>query len=293
MKKKLIIFIIVMIVLAAIITVIYISSEKNKTVNLVVGDNQESIELSMKDFICEYDKMSNDFSNEYFSVGFTNNSKYDILGIKLFFSSKASDTPIEAEKNILIKRGKKIEFQSMYPEHQYWVGGEDIEVRKKKYEDMEPSTLILRIVSDDFNSYLVSYDFTNKEWSNLNKYVKLSVMEENELAKKLIEPDCKYYRFIEDEAEEKEIDKSLGIEDRISILCYDISLEEFDKYVNKIKEAGFIDNASLNDFDYYAKYDAENAEGNEIYIMYFEDDKKMLIGIIKKLMGVVEAEYDR
>ncbi len=109
-------------------------------------------------------------------------------------------------------------------------------------------------------------------------------MPDNELAKKLVEPDCQYYRYYEDSDEDKEIYKKLGYEEHIAIVCYDISLEDFNEYVSKIKEAGFIDNVSLNDYGYDIEFDAKNAEENELYLRYFEDDKYLIIGILKKLM---------
>lgn len=67
----------------------------------------------------------------------------------------------------------------------------------------------------------------------------------------------------------------INTEDYLSIDILDVSLEEYQEYVNGCREKGFT--VEVSEYDTY--FDAKNADGYEIMLYYFESDEEMSIDL--------------
>lgn len=241
----------------------------------------KSSDLSIKDFDWKVTKRKVYGENAY-ELTLTNNSQYPILGVQLDYKTK--DTVTEEELKVysnfmeehesyiedspisgVILRGyseKFIKTGETINEIYFTVGYDNWSwydyPTEEQFNLMEPKELQLAIIGKDDIIYIAYYDFENKEWVLDSETVPINEWPDNEISKKIEKPDCEYFLLTSDFDEED-----------LDFYAYDVTQDEYDKYVEMAKKIGFNVNSDYDDFD----FDAEDEEGNEVSIYYDEEER--------------------
>ena len=128
---------------------------------------------------------------------------------------------------------------------------------------MRPDTLTLGLVRDDL-LYRCQYDFVSKTWSVEDAPVALNNWPSTELTALIPKPSCDYYRVTT-----KKDDDYLGF------TAYGISVEDFNAYVEQVRDAGFTRNKDSGK----RYYSAEDSKKNAIDILYDESAWNMEVDL--------------
>lgn len=256
--------------------------------------------LSIKDFEWET-KQTRINGTECYAMTLTNKSKYDIIAVQIDYKVKENvteeelkvydsfikknenwvgtwieensttrDITLVGRRNILIKKGESVNKVVLA------IGIDDYKSydvpNEEQFNLMEPKMLQIGVVGEDNKLYIAYYDYVNKTWT-LDELTKdLNVWPKNDLANKLLEPDCEYYIVTSDE-DTYDVD----------FTAYGSTKDSFKEYVKSVKETGFTEDA-LQHSDYYS---AKDKEGNRITIDY---DSENLILEVNSLVNKYDYE---
>ena len=128
---------------------------------------------------------------------------------------------------------------------------------------MRPDTLSLGLVKDDL-LYYCHYDFTAKSWSVDETPVKLNVWPDTELTRLIPKPSCDYFQI-----------KTKKDDDYLGFTVYGYSREDYQKYVESVKESGFTKNRDSGK----RYYSAEDRHDNSIDIIYDKTNWNMDVSL--------------
>ena len=298
--KKIIIGVIIIIAIVLIIfginkltsnNGVSISEKGEDTVNSVLGKKLDSKDLSIDDYSWEVNPKVDKYSNRGYALSFTNNSKYDVIGVEIDYKTKddvtddelkifdefrnshegyideddsSRDISLISKKDTLVKKGENIDNSFLFLGHKktYWDNFDGYPT-KEQFELMEPSTLELGIIGEDLRLYIAYYDFVNQKWSIYDDSKKLNTWPSNEMSKKIKEPDCDYY-ILKSDTDDEDVD----------LICYGVSEEKDKEYIKTMQDSGFTVDAP----EYYEySYSAKNADGNEIEVRYDKEKNRMLV----------------
>lgn len=219
----------------------------------------------------------------YFSLNYTNNSKYTILGLEIKFTLKEDIT--EDELSIFDKLKKENEWTDEDMEDLYIQGVnqrvadpketvkdspcaingyENIE-NVEQFEIMEPDMATIVFIANDGKGYMIYYDFKSQtygESSNGGKELQNwpSVMLE-----------------VLPKVETVAVDVSSDDEDYMYVQTFGITKDYFNEYKNELKKQGF----TTIDYEWENSYSASNEDGYSVSISYTAINEKMTITLKK------------
>ncbi len=202
---------------------------------------------------------------------YQNNSKYTIIGVDIEFKQKENLS--EEELAILDKYSdfesnlssiyitannyyftKANEKSNVVPCNLIgsWNYCHDIE----EYNIMEPTRLSVAYIKDD-KMFGVEYDFESKKTNNLSEDGEaLFEWTEGQAKDLLPRPD-------------KEVVKvGFDFDGMFSFSIWDATEEDFNNYIEKCKEMGFVKNIDNSDYFGYKSYQAEDGKGNQVHVYY-------------------------
>lgn len=236
-------------------------------------------DLSISDFTWSTEN-SKCFGKNCYIVSFTNNSNYDVISPKFIY--KVKDDISDESLNV---------YNEFMQEHSWFlneqdtvrgvtlIGYDDSLVEKSKntrkiiftvgfdntawhdyptkeqFELMEPKELSLGVIGKDSKLYLAYYNFIDKSWSLDETTMDVNVWPTSELAKKVDKIVGKYFMV------------TYSSENSISVQSYDVSKDDYDKYVGKLKSNGFTNEESYSSY----MFEAKDADGAEVNLWYEED----------------------
>lgn len=289
MKGKIIgLIVIILIVVGLIIFGVTRNSGNNSSNNQsVIGKELEVKDLSIDDLNWET-KPGVYNGKECYEFTLTNNSQYDVIGVEIDYKTKGSssetdlklfddfmkehdgyiketdsakDVTLIGSLNKLIKKGEKAD--GVRPTIGFKTWSWYSYPTKEQFELMEPSQLQIGIVGNNKKLYIAYYDFTNKSWSLDDSVVDLNTWPENELSKKLKQPDCEYFVL-----------RSGKADTSINLVVYGVDAEFFKEYVKSVQDNGFTVNAPEK-FETY--YTAKDEDGNNISVEYLKAEDRIII----------------
>ena len=121
---------------------------------------------------------------------------------------------------------------------------------------MEPDMLTLAVIGKDSVTYIAYYDFINESWSVESGDKEVNKWPETESTSLVEAPECKVYLVTTDEDDED-----------LFFNAYGMSEDEFDQYVEDLKEKGFTEDV----YESEKYYSADDKAGNSVSIDYDED----------------------
>ena len=214
----------------------------------------------------------------YVLLNYTNNTEYAIIYFKLNFRERLNLTSEEmkafyadikelwdySDKEMTDLRKETI---SMWSSEEYYVApGESVgnitvqyysggwKVKDiNHYNLLEPDIATIKYIKED-SIYTVYYDFLAKEYSCDKKIEPAHYWTEHPIGDLIPKPDSPVVQ--------KETDR----ETLFSFDAFDMTLGEFNGYVEECKKCGFVVDARSHE-GFYA---AHNADGYEVYLSYFE-----------------------
>lgn len=221
----------------------------------------------------------------FVSFNYVNNSAYTIIDIELEFKQKEGTT---AEQLSLFNELKADnEWTDEEIQEIYILGynrkcadsGEQVSdspcvingtytlvENMAQYEIMEPDMMTIGYIGDDGKGYVEYYDFGSLSYGSSSQGAQdLQLWSTTEISGLL--PKEKF-RAVSVDTDEK---------DSFSFSAYGVSREEYQEYVNSVKEKGFI----TEEFEGSDSYSASNAEGFVVDISYIAVEETM-IGDIEK-----------
>ncbi len=289
MKGKIIgIVLIVLVIIGLVIFALTRNNGNAQTSNIsLFGSELKANDLSIDDFKWEI-KPGVHYGEKCYEFILSNNSKYDVIGVQIDYKTKesaseedlkifdgfmkehngyiketdsAKDVILRGSNNKLIKVGEKTEglrFTIGFKNWSWYSYPTD-----KQFELMEPGELQLGIIGKNKKLYIAYYDFVNKSWTLDDKVVELNTWPENELAKKIKQPNSDYF-----------ILRSGKTDEDIDLIIYGTNEEFFKEYVKSAQDNGFTVDAPEK-FEHY--YSAKNSEGNDISIDFNEEEERIIV----------------
>lgn len=235
-------------------------------------------DLNIEDFDWAVDEAKIEGTDCYV-LTLTNNSKYDLLGVQIQYEPKDDVT----EEQLSTFDGFMKEHEDYVDEGQttadvmlrgdsktYVAPGEtasnvalaigigdytwyDIP-DEDQFELMEPEELAIGVIKED-KLYIAYYDIPDQKWKIDAETADLNKWPEVKVASIVPKPDAKAFTST-----------SYNNIDTIDVDVYGASKEDFETYVDRLKEAGFTKD-ELKDDNYYS---AEDEKGNSVTVDYNE-----------------------
>lgn len=216
------------------------------------------------------------------TFGYDNNSDYDIAELSLEYKLKDDVTEEEIAKYSELKeKAENMEEElsdltiSVRVDNIVEAGGSvsDIPMNLDKtiqyyteydaYDLFEPDIMtVLYFKGNDI--YTAYYDYKSQETSYSDEVLKAFTWSDSELAKKLPKSDARI--------------AIVGFDDetRFHVNTYGVTKEKYEEYIGQCKEAGFTKNID-NDVDW--NWEAEDAEGNKVDLIYDSSSDELSIAI--------------
>lgn len=241
------------------------------------SDKKNKSEIKMDDIDWTVDEGILD-GKRYMLFSYTNNSSLTITDIEIMFKEKATVTPEEkagffsffakeldstveeltdttgntismrAESDHVCKPGETIS-----QEHLYYYSGSYYVMNSEYYNFVEPDIAVIKYVSEG-KICTVNYDFNSKKSTKENNEEDAFHWSDSELGTILPKPDA--------EVVEIELDSETIFE----IKARGLTLADFEKYMQKCKDAGFVVDSKYDNEDH--EYTASNENGYKIELDY-------------------------
>lgn len=248
-------------------------------------------DLSIKDFKWET-KESKCSGTDCYLFTLTNNSKYDIVSVSMYYRVKDNVTDEQlavfedavnrkkeytdeeislnkivlfGESDMLISKGKtsnKIDIRMGY-ETSYGYNSLFNIPTAEQFELMEPKEMKLGIIVGN-KLYIAYYDFATDKWKLDEETYVADVWSKSELAKQLPKPQGEHFVISDDDEYEYEL------------YSYGITEKMYDEYVEKLKSEGFKETDSGSSY-----YEGENSDGYVVLVFFEEDGNYLEISIDK------------
>ncbi len=217
--------------------------------------------------------------------GYTNNTKYTVAQLDIEFRQKDSLTADDlsvfdkykkeydkddeeiAETYIYGSNRKFTEPGESAAEVPCTINGTYIPVESMaQYDIMQPDIATIYYIGKDDKLYGVYYDFKSQKYTWVSEEgTELYQWTDEEIANVIPKPEVRMVKCIAD-------DDSLGFD------SYGVTKDDFKKYTDACKEKGFIVNSSSGT----TYYNAENSDGYELRIHYFEDESRLAVNLYSK-----------
>ncbi|MBQ6401912.1 MAG: hypothetical protein IJI20_06480 [Firmicutes bacterium] len=235
-------------------------------------------DLNIEDFDWEVDEAKID-GYDCYALTLTNNSKYDLLGVQIQYGPRddvteeqlstfdgflkehedyvrdgqtTADVMLRGDSKVYIAPGETASNVALaigigdYT----WYDVPD----ENQFGLMEPEELSIGVIRGD-KLYLAYYDIPDAKWKIDTETVDLNKWPEASVAGIVPRPDGKVFTS-----------QSYDNINSFDVDVYGVSQEDFESYVNEVKEAGF----SKSDFDDDDYYSGEDEKGNSITVRYYK-----------------------
>lgn len=289
MKKWIIILIAVVCVCACVGLIVLFATSDSGASNQLFGKGLKASDLVIGDFDWAMEKTRIN-GKECYAMSLTNNSKYDVIGVQIRYKVRddateeqlkvfddfmkdhedwidedetTKDITLIGGCNKLVKKGDTINkiVVAIGMDNLYWYDRPD----ETQFNLMEPETMEIGVIGEDNRLYIAYYDFEDEPWVLDEESKELNTWYKNELSNKTPKPTSDYYVVTSDEDDET-----------VSFIVYDVTKEDFKGYVETVKTAGYTVDAPEN---YTISYMAEDNDGNNISIWYYDDEARMSVKV--------------
>lgn len=243
--------------------------------------------LDIKDFVWNVGQGKKNGKDVYV-FNLTNNSKYDLLGVDIKYKTKSGLTPEQlsvfdgfmSKHASYIKEGQTTADVNLQGKDEAYVpskgavenvlvalGIGDSSWREspttQQFDLMEPSELQLAVVDGDI-LYFAYYDFTSQTWKIDSKTVELNKWPSSEIGKIIPKIEGHVFRSMSYD--------SIGT---IDIDVYNVTTEEYNEYVSKLKSNGFTEEIKENDYSSSLTWEAKDKDGNSVKLDYKKEKKQL------------------
>lgn len=222
----------------------------------------------------------------FISFNYVNNSAYTIMEIELVFKQKEGTTTEQLSVFNELKEDREwtdedvqniyiLGFNSKFADPGEQVsdspcvidGTYTLVENMAQYEIMEPNMMTIGYIGDDGKGYIEYYDFGSKSYGSSSRGAQdLQQWSTTEISGLL--PKAKF-RAVSVDTDEK---------DSFSFSAYGVSREEYQEYVNSVKEKGFITEESEES----NSYSASNTDGIVVDISYTAVKETITVSIDKE-----------
>ena len=243
-------------------------------------------DLNIEDFDWSVDEAKID-GEDCYALSLTNNSKYDLLGVQIDYELKSDVTDEQLstfdgfmkEHSDYIDEGQTAsEVMLRGDSVQLVPSGETVSdiplvigindftwtdiPSEEQFNLMEPKELLVGVIGSDDKLYLAYYDIADGDWKLDSETATLNEWPDIELAN--IVPKVEGHVF-----KSTEYDNI----NSMSLDVYGVGEDDFNAYVDKVKEAGFTEDPS----EWESYYNAKDKDGNSISVDYNEYTKSFYI----------------
>ena len=268
-------------------------SGKSSPVGALSSELKDS-NLDINDFDWKVD-LAKISGKDVYALSLTNNSKYELLGAEIDYKTKAGLSPEQLsvyndfynKHATSFKDGKSTAdvilkgFEETYIAPGASVSNIPLAIgvgttswydtpSKEQFELMEPSELVLVVVSGD-TAYPVYYSFSDQKWRIDAKTTKLNEWPDTEYAKLIPKPSDYTYKVNNYE--------SLG---SMNVDVYGVKEENYKEYIEQLKNKGFTEDVKEESMSSRSTWEAKDKNGNEVEVELYPDKCKMKIELDSK-----------
>lgn len=232
---------------------------------------------------------------DIYAFSLTNNSKYELLAVDIKYKTKNGLTQEQLavfdsflqKHSTYVKDGQTTADVNMQGKKEVYLAPKDMvenipvalgigdsywydSPTTQQFELMEPSELQLAVVDGD-TLYFAYYDFPSQTWKMDSKTVELNNWPSNEVGKKVPKLDGHVFKS-----------DSYDVLNKIKIDVYNVTTDEFNEYINKLKESGFTEEIKEKEYSSILEWEAKDKEGNFVELDYDKENRKLNIVITGK-----------
>lgn len=250
---------------------------------------KKTIDLSIDSFEWETNRTKYNDTDCY-SLSLTNNSDYDIITVEFTYKVKdnvndsdlavyeefmkahagfikENDSPKDVvligNKNSLVAKGKQltgIRFNIGFNGCSWHDDPTD-----EQFKLMEPKRMQIGVIGKDNVFYTACYDFEDDSWVLYEITELVDTWSEKEIAKRISKPN-EVHHIVE-----------ADYEDEFVVHSYGVKKDEYIKYAERLKNAGFKEESYSS-----SCFIGKDADGYVVVLSYYSDDEKLYISIENK-----------
>lgn len=245
-------------------------------------------DLSIEDFEWETNRTKYNGADCY-SFSLTNNSEYDIIAVEFTYKVKddvndsdlvvydefmkdhdgyieEDDSPkdviLRGSKNALVAKGEQLTGLRFTVGFQNWSWYDY--PTDEQFDLMEPKEMQIGVIGKDNILYIAYYDFKDEAWLLDENTKPVDTWSEKEIAKKISKPNEEHHVVTTDD------------EDEFNVYSYGIKVDEYNRYVESLKTAGFEEESNSSSY-----FEGKDANGYVVELWYYSDEERLSIGIEK------------
>ena len=245
-------------------------------------------DLSIDDYEWETSRVKYNGADCY-SLSLTNNSEYDIIAVEFTYKVKddaneadlvvydefmkshdgyikEDDSPqdviLRGSKNALVTKGEQLTGLRFTVGFQNWSWYDY--PTDEQFDLMEPKEMQIGVIGQDNVLYIAYYDFEDDAWILDENTKPVDTWSEKEIAQKISKPNDGHHIVITDN------------EDEFKAYSYGVKTDEYNGYVESLKNAGF--NEESNSSTYF---EGKDADGYVVELWYYSYEERLSISIEK------------
>lgn len=265
-------------------------NEGGNNINIVGKNNTlKASDLSIDDYKWETNRTKYNGTDCY-SFSLTNNSDYDVIAVEFTYKVKddinesdlvvydefmkshdgyieEEDSPIDVilrgSKNALVAKGEQLTGLRFTVGFQNWSWYDY--PTAEQFELMEPKEMQIGVIGKDNVLYIAYYDFEDDSWLLDENTTPVDTWSEKEIVKKISKPTEGHHIVTKDN------------EDAFNAYSYGITLDEYNRYVESLKFAGFEEESYSSSY-----FKGKDATGYIVYLSYYGEEERLSIRLEKE-----------